>query len=180
VGRGYLQLLHLALRLPRDPPAAGGARLRSPRPWRARASIQRVGEPNPHRASGRIARDRGMHRPQIGARLFMSLGTVKTHLSHIYAQLSVTNRTELATRIHAERSPHARGARIPRAPTAGIVIQATSTAARTTPRGPTRAHIGSAYSGFPRGSTGRPAALRRESRRSEARCRSSSPRYPYG
>jgi DNA-binding CsgD family transcriptional regulator len=39
----------------------------------------------------------GLTNPEIAARLFMSRNTVKTHLSHIYAKLDVTNRTELAT-----------------------------------------------------------------------------------
>jgi DNA-binding NarL/FixJ family response regulator len=39
----------------------------------------------------------GLNNPEIGARLFMSRGTVKTHLSHIYAKLAIANRTELAT-----------------------------------------------------------------------------------
>jgi predicted ATPase/DNA-binding NarL/FixJ family response regulator len=39
----------------------------------------------------------GLTNPQIGARLFMSNGTVKTHLSHIYAKLDIANRTQLAT-----------------------------------------------------------------------------------
>jgi predicted ATPase/DNA-binding CsgD family transcriptional regulator len=39
----------------------------------------------------------GLNNPEIGARLFMSRGTVKTHLSHVYAKLDVANRTELAT-----------------------------------------------------------------------------------
>jgi DNA-binding CsgD family transcriptional regulator len=38
----------------------------------------------------------GLNNPQIGARLFMSRGTVKTHLGHVYAKLGVANRTELA------------------------------------------------------------------------------------
>jgi DNA-binding CsgD family transcriptional regulator/tetratricopeptide (TPR) repeat protein len=39
----------------------------------------------------------GLSNPEIGARLYMSRGTVKTHLAHVYAKLGVTNRTELAS-----------------------------------------------------------------------------------
>jgi DNA-binding CsgD family transcriptional regulator len=39
----------------------------------------------------------GRSNPEIGSHLFMSRGTVKTHLSHVYAKLGVANRTELAT-----------------------------------------------------------------------------------
>jgi DNA-binding CsgD family transcriptional regulator len=46
----------------------------------------------------RLAVD-GLSNPEIGARLFMSRSTVKTHLSHIYAKLGVANRTALAARI---------------------------------------------------------------------------------
>ena len=38
----------------------------------------------------------GLTNPQIGARLFMSRGTVKTHLSHVFTKLDTANRTELA------------------------------------------------------------------------------------
>jgi DNA-binding NarL/FixJ family response regulator len=38
----------------------------------------------------------GLNNPEIGARLFMGRGTVKTHLSHVYAKLGISNRTELA------------------------------------------------------------------------------------
>jgi len=38
----------------------------------------------------------GLTNPQIADRLFISRGTVKTHLSHIFAKLDTANRTELA------------------------------------------------------------------------------------
>jgi DNA-binding CsgD family transcriptional regulator len=39
----------------------------------------------------------GLTNPEIGARLFMSRNTVKTHLTHVFTKLGVANRTELAT-----------------------------------------------------------------------------------
>ncbi len=45
----------------------------------------------------------GRTNPEIAARLFISRDTVKTHLSHIYAKLDVTNRTELATLAASQR-----------------------------------------------------------------------------
>jgi DNA-binding CsgD family transcriptional regulator len=38
----------------------------------------------------------GRTNPEIGARLFMSRSTVKTHLGHVYAKLGVANRAELS------------------------------------------------------------------------------------
>ena len=45
----------------------------------------------------------GLNNPEIGARLFMSRSTVKTHLSRVYTKLGVANRTELAAAV-AQRS----------------------------------------------------------------------------
>lgn len=39
----------------------------------------------------------GLSNPEIASRLFMSRATVKTHLSHVYNELDIANRTELAT-----------------------------------------------------------------------------------
>lgn len=50
----------------------------------------------------------GLNNPAVGARLFMSRGTVKTHLSHVFNKLGVSNRTELATAAAARlQPPHA-------------------------------------------------------------------------
>jgi predicted ATPase/DNA-binding CsgD family transcriptional regulator/class 3 adenylate cyclase len=39
----------------------------------------------------------GLSNPRIGERLFISAGTVKTHLAHVYAKLGLANRTEVAS-----------------------------------------------------------------------------------
>ncbi|MBX6354711.1 MAG: helix-turn-helix transcriptional regulator [Micromonosporaceae bacterium] len=45
----------------------------------------------------------GLTNPQIAERLFVSRATVKTHLSHIYAKLNITNRASLASLASANR-----------------------------------------------------------------------------
>jgi DNA-binding CsgD family transcriptional regulator len=51
----------------------------------------------------------GLKNPEIGQRLFISAGTVRIHLSHVYAKLGVANRMQLATEATArglvERRP---------------------------------------------------------------------------
>lgn len=39
---------------------------------------------------------KGLTNPQIGERLFIGRGTVKTHLAHVFAKLGVSSRAELA------------------------------------------------------------------------------------
>jgi DNA-binding CsgD family transcriptional regulator len=46
----------------------------------------------------------GLTNPEIGKRMFISRGTVKVHLSHIYGKLGVRNRSELAGLV-ARRQP---------------------------------------------------------------------------
>ena len=79
----------------------------------------------------------GLTNPEIAARLFMSRNTVRTHLSHVYAKLGVTNRTELATGASAHwlPSPEVR-------PTGGV--EHVLALARSGGHGPKYCSVGSA------------------------------------
>jgi DNA-binding CsgD family transcriptional regulator len=41
----------------------------------------------------------GLTNPEIGRRLFIAPGTVKTHLAHVFAKLDVANRAALAAQV---------------------------------------------------------------------------------
>jgi predicted ATPase/class 3 adenylate cyclase/DNA-binding CsgD family transcriptional regulator len=47
----------------------------------------------------------GLTNPEIAKRMFISRGTVKVHLSHIYAKLSVRNRAELTAEAARKQTP---------------------------------------------------------------------------
>jgi DNA-binding CsgD family transcriptional regulator len=67
-----------------------GARKRPARGWESLT-------PTELRVVGLVAE--GLTNPEIGERMFISRGTVKIHLSHIYAKLDVRNRSELAAHV---------------------------------------------------------------------------------
>lgn len=67
---------------------ARGARKRPPSGWESLT-------PTELRVVALVAQ--GLTNPQIGERMFISRGTVKTHLSHIFAKLDIASRAELAT-----------------------------------------------------------------------------------
>ncbi len=46
----------------------------------------------------------GLSNPEIGTRMFISRGTAKVHLSHVYAKLGVRNRSELAALVTRRES----------------------------------------------------------------------------
>jgi predicted ATPase/class 3 adenylate cyclase/DNA-binding CsgD family transcriptional regulator len=50
----------------------------------------------------------GLTNPQIGQRLYVSRGTVKTHLAHVFAKLGVTTRAELAVAATRHDESHPR------------------------------------------------------------------------
>jgi DNA-binding CsgD family transcriptional regulator len=71
---------------------ARGQRRRPPRGWDALTPTERQ--------VVALAAE-GLTNAEIGRRLFISPGTVRIHLSHIYAKVDVANRTQLAARATA-------------------------------------------------------------------------------
>jgi DNA-binding CsgD family transcriptional regulator len=92
MGAGFEAARSEGERLSLDDAVAYAARARGGRrrPLRGWASLT----PTELRVVACVAE--GLTNPQIGARLFMSRPTVKTHLTHVFAKLDVNSRAELA------------------------------------------------------------------------------------
>ena len=75
---------------------AHGERKRPSRGW---ASLT----PTELRVAGLVAE--GLTNPEIGARMFISRGTVKVHVSHIFAKLGLASRAELAAEATRRAGP---------------------------------------------------------------------------
>ncbi|MDQ3739228.1 MAG: LuxR C-terminal-related transcriptional regulator [Actinomycetota bacterium] len=58
----------------------------------------------------------GLTNPQVGARLFLSRRTVQSHLSHVFAKLEITGRTELAAMMSRRQDNSHGGPRPPWTP----------------------------------------------------------------
>ena len=85
---------------------ARGARKRPPGGWESLTPTEL--EVVRHAAAG-------LTNPEIGERMFISRGTVKVHLSHIYAKLGIRNRSELAAEVSRRQIPTGSDAKTPAA-----------------------------------------------------------------
>lgn len=65
--------------------------------WQQRSALAELTEREREVA---IAVARGASNAEIAERLFMSVATVKVHLGHVFAKLGVTNRVQVAIRMH--------------------------------------------------------------------------------
>jgi len=67
----------------------------TPGPWVPQAAAAGWGALTPTERQVVELATKGLTNPDIGERIFIARGTVKIHLSHIYAKLGVRNRSEL-------------------------------------------------------------------------------------
>ena len=67
---------------------------------RARTAAARLGQLSHRERDVAVAVGQGKSNAEIAGDLFMSLPTVKAHVSHIFAKLDVTNRVQIAICVH--------------------------------------------------------------------------------
>ena len=66
-----------------------------------------MGQPHADRARCRHRAVTGLSNREIGEQMFISAGTVKTHLARVYVKLDVGNRTELTAALAQRESQRA-------------------------------------------------------------------------
>ena len=67
---------------------------------RARAAAARLARLSEREREVAVAVGRGRSNAEIAGELFMSLATVKAHVSHIFVKMEVTNRVQIAICVH--------------------------------------------------------------------------------
>ncbi|WP_436788948.1 response regulator transcription factor, partial [Yinghuangia sp. YIM S10712] len=87
---------------------SAGEFIRRTRGRRARADRGRASLTAAEAAVAKLAAE-GLRNPAIAEQLVVARGTVKVHLSRVYAKLGVANRTQLA--VYLRESPERRAAR---------------------------------------------------------------------
>jgi DNA-binding NarL/FixJ family response regulator len=67
---------------------------------RARAAASRLAQLSERERDVAVAVGRGRSNAEIGTELYMSVATVKAHVSHIFAKLGAANRVQIAIWVH--------------------------------------------------------------------------------
>jgi DNA-binding NarL/FixJ family response regulator len=67
---------------------------------RARAAASRLAQLSERERDVAVAVGRGRSNAEIGTELYMSVATVKAHVSHIFAKLGAANRVQIAICVH--------------------------------------------------------------------------------